>query len=337
MEVKDQDGKKRRLVKKDFELRVLGELAQGIMPVEIAAKYNMKPGHLSYYLSSLIKQKAIQRVGITWEILAAGQVKLSSHKGDTQVGGQVKDKRGHAFIWKVKPSKAFGWVKLLKEKEIHFEVKGIAYTPRIILNGKKIWLGQRFITIFEPEEKSFYGRNALEAKKEAIWELIDTIDSLKKVLGIDFKYQFTCSRHHYGHIENLIAQRARKEKRSYVVKNEKGYWMSIDFSLETPETEFNGAVDKNDPDKHSMQFERFWNSHERTGFKADADFTLAKFKELDKVAEEISSRVKRVSEMELQVSQVLEQSAQNDIRITKRILELEQEVRVLRSERGKDL
>lgn len=255
-------------VKNNFELDIVNLLKKGINPAKIATHLNISIQNLSYYLSSLKEQNIIKKIGYsTWEVIPSGEVKMLSHKASSQ----VKESRGHAFIWKIKPNKIFNWKEILELKKIDYVLKGISKTPRIILNGKKIWLGSNYITVFEPKWNSFFAINPIESKKEAIFDLIDTIEALKEIIG-DFKYNFTCRRQHYGFINNKEAMFFIKQGKKILIKNEKGYWFSIDHSQNKyKEAE---TIHEKDADIDGLGYQNLMNSHERTNFKVTPEFIL---------------------------------------------------------------
>lgn len=179
--------------------------------------------------------------------------------------------RGHAFIWKVKPEKIFDWKKLLNKKRIKYVEKGISKTPRIKIDGRKVWLGKTYITIFETDWSNYFAINPIESKKKAIFDLINIIEKLKKITG-EFKYKFTCKRQHYGFIDNEDAKYFIKKGKRILIKNEKGYWFSIDFS----DNKYKEAetIHSTDADIDGLGYQRLMNSHERTNFKVTPEFVL---------------------------------------------------------------
>ena len=264
-EVKTEKGSK-------FLVDVLDLIKKGLNPSKICIHLKITPQKLNYYLSSLKRENIISKKGYgVWEINPIEELKILTHKGSIT----TKNIRGHAYIWKIKSNKLFNWESLIEENNIYSEFKGLKNTPRIILNNRKVWLGKNYITIFEPKDESFFGLNAMESDKEAVFQLVNTIDLLKKALQIDFKYKFTCSRHHYGHINSIEAKRVIKNGKTILIKNEKGFWFSIDFSQNKyKEAEMIGAVEENDADIQSLQYQNYMNSHERTNFKVTPEFIL---------------------------------------------------------------
>jgi DNA-binding MarR family transcriptional regulator len=217
------------------------------------------------------------RYGDSWEITEKGRFLIekcvgfpivSSHNDKTE----DKKVRGHGFIWKIKPDKKFDWISLLKKMEIEPELKGISNTPRIIINHKKVWLGNNYITIFEPKWNSFFNKTPLKSRNNAIYEMTEDIDKLKGILEIEFNYKFTCRRQHYGFVDNPEAKFFIKKKKKIMIKNETGFWFSIDFSqnkYEEAETihEKTGLID-------GTNYQDYMNSQKRTGFKVTPEFLL---------------------------------------------------------------
>ena len=264
-EVKSEKGSK-------FLVDILNLIKKGLNPSKICIHLNITPQKLNYYLSSLKRENIISKKGYgVWEVNPIEELKKLTHKGSLS----TKNIRGHAYIWKIKANKLFNWESLLEENNIYSELKGLKNTPRIILNKRKVWLGKNYITIFEPKDESFFGLNSTESDKEAIYQLVNTIDLLKKALQIDFKYKFTCSRHHYGHINSIEAKRVIRNGRTILIKNKRGFWFSIDFSQNKyKESEMIGTIGENDADIQSLQYQNYMNSHERTNFKVTPEFTL---------------------------------------------------------------
>jgi predicted transcriptional regulator len=260
-----------RELKRKLYLDIVDSIKKGLNPSKIAVHLNISLPNLSYYLSSLKKEGVIVKKGYgVWEVIPSGEVKTFSLH-DNQ---RLKENRGHAFIWKVKPKKLFNWIDILNTSKVPYEMKGIAKTPRVIINGKKIWLGKE-ITIYD--KNSYFGVNSIESKKLGIWELQELVIAIEKALGIDLSgYQFSCRREHHSIVENSLAIQCDKEGKSILVKNEKGYWMSIDNSLNLHEAE---AISK-DSLIDALGIQRYFNSHKETNFKVTPTFVLEGFNKL---------------------------------------------------------
>jgi hypothetical protein len=275
----NQDGGRSTTKQRDLlYLTILNYLQKGFNPSRICEVLGIKKQKLNYYLSSLKKENYIKKIGYgTWEINPQKEVQQnlkSSHKGSLQVNKEVQQKstRGHAFIWKVRPNKRIDYLALLTQKSIKYELKGISKTPRIVLNDKKVWLGSNHITIFE--NKSYFAENTINSKKAAILSFLNDIEDLKQIFG-EFKYIFTCRRQHYGFIDNPEAKHFIGNHKKILVKNEKGFWFSIDFSDNLYiEAE---TIHEQDADIDGLGYQNLMNSHERTKFVVTPDFILNAF------------------------------------------------------------
>ena len=268
-------------VKINFELDIINLLKKGLKIPQIANHLNISMPNLSYYLSSLKKQNVIKKVGYgVWEIIPSGEVKIlekATHKANLQVKNKVKNVRGHAFIWKIKPNKKFNYIELLNSKNIKYELKGFSKTPRIILNNKKIWLGSNYITIFEPKINSYFETNTINSKKNAIYSLLEDITAIKSLFG-EFRYTFTCRRQHYGFVNSPEALHFINKSKKILIKNEKGYWFSIDYSQNNyKESE---TIHEKDADIDGLGYQNLMNSHEKTNFKVTPDYILNGFNKL---------------------------------------------------------
>ena len=294
-------------VKNNFELDIITLLKKGLNPSKIATHLNISLPRLSYHLSSLKKQNVIKKIGYgTWEVIPTGEVKILSHKGDTQ----VNNVRGHAFIWKVQPDKKFNWKEILELNKINYTLKGISKTPRIILNNKKVWLGKNFITLFEPKWNSFFASNPIESKKNAVFELIDLIELIKQFTG-EFKYKFTCKRQHYGFINNPEAMFFERKGKKILIKNEKGYWFSIDYSQNLyKEAE---TIHEQDADIDGLGYQGLMNSHERTNFKVTPDFILQGFNSLTQASKENNEMLKGIPEIVNQMGEQIKEYHKENI------------------------
>lgn len=255
-------------VKKNFELDILNSIKKGLNPSKIAIQLNISLPNLSYYLSSLKKQGVIKKIGYgVWEVIPSGEVKILSQEGSSQ----VKKVRGHAFIWKIKPNKSFNWIEILNNLKVPYEMKGLQNTPRIIIDNKKVLLGKNFITIFEPKGNNFWGENPIQSKKNAIQSFLVTMEGIFNLFG-EFKYNFRVRRQHYGFVNSKDAIHFESKRQSILIKNEKGYWFSIDYSSNKyREAE---TISEKEADIHGLQYQNYMNSHERTNFKVTPEFTL---------------------------------------------------------------
>ncbi len=279
-EAKEVQKSSRELQKNKFEVAmVFAELKTGLRPSQISKKHNISISNLSYYLDKLKKQGIIRRIGYgTWEILKELQIPIKSTK-DTlpqQLKKPKKETRGHAFIWKVKLPNIHKWsdrIDILKKHNIDFELVGITKrTPRIIIKGKKVWLANTHLTIYDSD--SYFGTNAVESKKLAIDSLLTILRAIENRLQISLQinknYYFNVRRSHYGLINNALAIQCDKTGKKIYVYNDKGLWFLIDNSLNLKEAE----TLNEDALPNSLGAQGFFNSQERTKWKVTPEFVL---------------------------------------------------------------
>lgn len=236
----------------DFEF-LLNQLKLNKSPSQISKEFNISKQNLNYYLRKLKQEGIIKKVGYgTWEVKNITSNILSKNP---------KQIRGHAFIWKVKLNKKYDWSKfgnfpLVRNK-----------TPRLILKGRKVWLGKKTIIVYE--NKSFYGGNSIESRKYAVIGLFEVLGALENKLKINLKpYYFNCTKEHYGMIKNELArQYNRDNEKMYIRDNIEGEWLWIDDSESLGELETKNIV-------RSKQVQDFWNDNKKHNFKITPSFLM---------------------------------------------------------------
>lgn len=252
----------------DFYFTIVEHLKQGKKPSEISKDLNIKKQNIYYYTTLLKKLGFIKK-------LSSGEwIVLNSKKEDLEHAIQWKDKkiRGHAFIWTIKPKRNYDWRLLLEKKNISYKlVRG--YIPRIIINGKKVWLGKNSITIYE--SKSFFGKNAVESRKYAVYELQETMEKLSRKFGIMFSYYFKPVREHFGMIKNELAQQCNKKGEKIIVRDSlDGEWLWIDDSDSLGELETGGKGFTKDRTHLNRQVQDWYNDHKKNNFQVTPSFIL---------------------------------------------------------------
>ena len=255
-------------VKKILLLDIINALKEGKRPSDISKDLNITKQLLSYYMGKLKALGYIKKIGYgVWEV----QERSKKLTKDTL------EVRGHAFMWKVRLPKIKNWnkrVEILDKLNIRYKLIG-AYkkTPRIILKDRKIWLGDRYLIIYEP--KSFLGRNAIESKNYAVQGLMELLELLESKFKVSFKikgkYNFKVRRHHYALIKNLIAKQFNRENKKIMIFHEGDLWFIIDNSYNLEEAE---TVSKKTAVIDNLGFQEYMNSHKRTNFEVTPDFVL---------------------------------------------------------------
>jgi hypothetical protein len=249
----------------DFYLTILNLMKTGKNPT---TELNISKQKLYYYRRQLKELGFLKKENRIWKV-------ISSKKEDLEHALNWKDKkiRGHAFIWKVKSNRDYDWKMLLERKDIKYNlVRGLI--PRIFVKDKKVWLGKNSITIYET--KSFYGKNAIESRKYAVFELQETIRELKRKLGIDFKYFFKPVREHFGMIKNELARQCNENGDKIIVRDTlDGEWLWIDDSTGMMgELETGGKGFTKDRAAQNMEVQNWYNDMKRTNFKVTPTFLM---------------------------------------------------------------
>jgi hypothetical protein len=255
--------------KKEVYFTILNLFSSGKNTTTISKELNISKQKL-YKFTRVLKQLGfIKKIGYgVWEV-------QTSKRADLEHALNWKDKqiRGHAFIWKVKV-KEFDWIKILDSKQIDYKlVRG--YTPRIFIKGKKIWLGKETIVIYET--KSFYGKNAIQSRKYAVFELLSTLETLNKKLGISIgKPYFKPTREHYGMIKNELARQCNKKGEKIIIRDDlDGEWLWIDDSEGMlGELETGGKGFTKDRAGLNLDVQNWYNDHKRHNFKVTPSFIL---------------------------------------------------------------
>ena len=294
----------------NFELVIVDLIKKGFRPSQIAKQLNVSLSRLSYHLSSLKIKGMIKKKGYgVWEIDPIGEAKRTSNSSNianSQVSNSV---RGHAFIWKVQARKLknLDWKKLLNERKILYEEKGLAKYPRIMIKGKKVILGKKNIVIYEPN--SFFARNSIESRKYAVFSLLETLRTLEDTLGIQIRgFRFTPTKEHFSLIKNELARQCNKEGEKINIFNEKGHWLSIDDSYNLEELETLGIME-NKPMETNLELQKWWNEQKETKFQVSPTFILNTMNGIQQnqlvFAENMRSHIKAVQDLGKGVNQLV--------------------------------
>lgn len=301
-------------------VHIFGLLKSGLNPAEISKKYKIPKQTLNYSVDKLKRQGCIEKIGYgTWNCIkppkrSTNLTSRHSSMSNTNFGTSFrtsstnyrrynlkKEIRGHAFIWKIEFVEPYDWKKAVKKTNFSFQSIKNDKILRTIFQGRKIWLGKKGLTIYEPLD--FFGSSSYEVKGKAVFEMDLLIKNLLKKLNLKFKpYRFTTSREHYGIIKNQLARQYNDKKEKMQIRSEDGtLWMWIDDSLSL------GELENNEPNIN-RQVQNYWNNHKKHKFQVDADFILNVMSEqgqavtknaenLDQYARHLKSHVKSIQDL----------------------------------------
>ena len=318
-EVKEITTHKKR--SKNFYFTVFSLIKQGVTPSKICDLHSISKQKLNYYLSSLKRSGFINKIGYgVWEITKefdAREVKKTTRVGKTQLAQEVKTNsvRGHAFQFVLKlPKGMVNW----KHRKLYFDKIKLKYTPlvlggidrgqRIIFKGRKVWLTNGSIIIYE--KSSYMADTAQLSKDYAISKLITLVKALEKYLRADFsfsgKYKFKVSRQHYALVKNALAKQYNENNEKLQVYNNTGLWFLIDNSFNLNEAE---TVHSKTAVNDNTTVQNFFNSLKETkGYTPEFVTTsLANQTEnLDNYALHLKSHVKSVQDLGKGVAELVE-------------------------------
>ncbi len=273
-EVKNQLEKEvKNQLENNFYLAIINELKSTTNLNKIKKKLNLSKQNLGYYLRQLKEQGYIIKKGRGWYEPTDRSKNLTKY--DSILSKDIS--RGHAYIWNVElPKEIKGWekrIEILKQKDINFKLVGaLRTTPRIKSLGRKVWLCNDHIRIFDTKKKSYYGETAIESRKQGFLELLDIIRVLENKLGFFFRpFKYSFQREHYALIKNDLAIEHNKKGIIIKIKDETGEWLLIDDSLgEGGELENIGkrAFQTNIP------MQKWWNDNKKQNFQVTPTFIL---------------------------------------------------------------
>jgi biotin operon repressor len=260
--------------KKNFYLPILNSLKERTNLTKIKDELNISKQQLNYYLRQLKNKGLIIHKGQGWYEID------KSSKNSTKYGSLLsKDYvRGHAYVWTIKLPQEIvvhykNRLEVIKEKKIHHKLVGaLKTTPRIKVLGRKVWLCNNHLRIFDKPNTSYYGKNAIESRKYAFKELLLIVGALESKLGISLKpFKIDFKKEHYALIKNDLAIDQNRKGIIWRINDEQGEWLLIDDSLEQGgELENVGklAFDTNIP------MQKWWNDKKDHNFKITDTFLL---------------------------------------------------------------
>jgi len=239
---------------------VFASLEAGKTTKQICKDLSISKQKLQYYLGKLKAENRIQKLGY-------GVWQTSKNKVANSV-------RGHGFMWHIKlPKEIKVWENILNNKNISYTKLNKDRTIQFYFKENKVWLSRSSIVIYDI--KSYFGFNAVDSKKFAMYELQTFLNELQAKIGIDFqfngKYILKTSRQHYALIRNSLAIQCRKDGKKINVYNERGLWFTIDnsFNLEEAET-----VHPDTALVDNLGVQKYFNEHKETKWEVSPKFVL---------------------------------------------------------------
>ena len=270
-------------------LYILRSLHSGLRPSQIISQLAIPKTTFQHYLNNLKRHGLISKMGYgIWElsdeaISALKRSTIISHVANQQDPKEVPiasqqnlsfffanpdSVRAHAFVFTVRvPPHLRNWNNKIRAKYLTHH--NISFTElniggggqRIIHKGKKVWLTDRSVVIYD--RSSYLAESSNEAKSYAISKLLSLVKSLERLLHADFteragcQYTFKVSRQHYALIKNALAKQYDAEGKKLNVSNGNGLWFVIDNSFNLHEAE---TVHPETADVDNLKVQNFFNS-----------------------------------------------------------------------------
>ena len=270
---------KKMTYKNNFYFSILNELKTKTNLKNIQKKLNISKQSLNYYLRELKKNGFIKNKGYGWWELtnkSKNSIKYSIFlKKDTI--------RGHAYIWEVKLiKKPKDWderLEIIKKKQINYKLIGAKRTtPRIKALGRKVWLCNDHLRIFDIEKSSYYGDNAIESRKNSFLQLLRIVQVLENKLGFNLKpFEWEFKKEHYALIKNDLAIDQNRKGIIMRISDEQGEWLLVDDSLgQGGELETIGKKAFNT----NIPMQKWWNDHKKNKFKITPTFLMENINEV---------------------------------------------------------
>ena len=293
-----------------FYLPILNELKTKTNLSKIQKKLSISKQKLNYYIRGLKKQGFIIQKGRGWYEVTNKVKDLTKY--DNFLSKDIS--RGHGYVWEIKfPQEIQDWDKRidkLKEKGIHYTLVGaLKTTPRIKILGRKVWLCNDHIRIFDKKNNSYYGTTAKESKYYALKESLLIVGVLNNKLGINLReIDLTFKKEHYALIKNDLAIEHNKKGEIIRISDKFGEWLLIDDSLEQG-GEMETIGKKSYPTNIKLQ--KWWNDKKEHDFKITDTFLLERMNQVTEnqmaFAKNLESHIEAIKTLSQAVKELKEE------------------------------
>jgi hypothetical protein len=225
----------------DFYLTIFELLKQGLNPSKISKQLNISKQRINFYIRRFKRDKLIKKVGYgTWE------VQTSKNPAPAHLKLEV---RGHNYAFRIPLKELRNWDKrkeILEKRKIPFiELKNKVL--RIIYKKHKVWLSDKAIIIFFPENKSYYAETSEKAEDQAVYEFKLLTNGLFRLIGIGLdKFEYNIIKNHYSLTENELAKDYYQKKKKLDLISKGHKWGLIDNSHNLHEFETISKTAKSD-------------------------------------------------------------------------------------------
>lgn len=162
---------------------------------------------------------------------------------------------------------------------------------KMSLNRYTVWINKESLTLYS--NNSYYSKDAFKTKFMAMKEVDLAVRYLKKKFQFKGIYGIEIFREHYGLIFNKFAQWLLKKGRKMRVKdkgNKSILWVDDSEEDDIGLKEFEGK----DPHDINSADEKFFEQHEKTGWKVGPEFVLEGFSKQQQISGQIIEATKDI-------------------------------------------
>lgn len=319
--------------KNDFYQSIISYLKVSTNLTDLRKKLGISKQSLNYYLCELKKNGLIvNKSSGLWEV-------VKESKNSTKYGSFLpKDFiRGHAYVIEIKlPKNIPNWdkrIEILEKSKINYKLVGaLKNTPRIKVMGRKVWLCNDHLRIFDRKDESYYGNSAVEGRKQAFWTFYKIIGIIENKFGINLKpIEFEWKKEHYALIKNDLAIDQNQKGVIWRISDESGEWLLIDDSLEK-----GGELENTGKEafKVSPKLQNWWNDNKNHDFELTVSKTLELFNEQSQITQNLINNQQVTSEQIAQFGFQLERHLEVLGKIGDAIDRLSDEVSKIKSNRN---
>lgn len=280
---------------KKLYLPILNALKTSTNLSEIQKDLSISKQNLHNYLVKLKKEGYIIQKGRGWYEVNPSKL-LTNHSKFLQPDFT----RGHAYVWVIRLSKEIGGYKdridKLTKAGIHFNLIGAkGNTPRIKVLGRKVWLCNDSIRIYDKPKESYYGATAIESRYYAFSQAKLIVGALNRKLGLSIKpSQIVFNKEHYALIQNDLAIEENKRGNIMRISDEDGEWLLIDDSLgQGGELENIGKK----AFKTNVPMQKWWNDQKHTKFEVTPSFILESISKVTQNQEMFAKNIEKHMEV----------------------------------------
>lgn len=276
----------------EIYLAIISSLRETTNLSKVMEKTGLTKQNLNNYLIKMKKFGIISQKGRGWYEV--------NNSTDHSILLQRDFTRGHAYVWSIEiPWETDGWsdrISLLKGKRFHLKMVGaLKNIPRIKILGRKVWLCNDSIRIYDKPNNSYYGKNATESKYNAFQEGKLIVGALNTKLGLSLNPSgIRFRKEHYALIDNELAVEENRRGNIIRISDEQGEWLLIDDSNSR-----GGELENVGKSAYriNIPMQKWWNEQKETKFEVTPKFILESINRVTKNQEMFARNIEKHMEV----------------------------------------